>query len=137
MQSLPKILVIDDDETDRVALRRCLGAAGIGAIIDELDDGDEVVARIATNRYDCIVLDHRLPGETAFDVIARIRSAAIPTPILCVSGHEDDLGTALVAAGATAFLPKSQLSPPVLALHLRDALHSGLPPDPASDDHDE
>ena len=34
--ALSKILVIDDDEVDRVTLRRFLGKAGISAVIDEL-----------------------------------------------------------------------------------------------------
>ena len=123
--SLSKILVIDDDEIDRVTLRRYLGAAGIATIIDELPDGHDVIARIIENRYDCIVLDHFLPTENGFDVIARIRAAGIMTPILCVAGQDEDVGAALVAAGATDFLPKSDLSPGRLARRLRYALRLG------------
>lgn len=123
--ALSKILVIDDDEIDRVTLRRYLGAAGIASIIDELPDGHDVVARVLENRYDCIVLDHFLPTENGFDVIERIRAAGIETPILCVAGQDEDVGAALVAAGATDFLPKSDLSPSRLARRLRYALRLG------------
>lgn len=123
--SLSKILVIDDDEIDRVTLRRYLSAAGVASIIDELPDGHDVVARIQANKYDCIVLDHFLPSENGFDVIARIRAAGITTPILCVAGQDEEVGAALVAAGATDFLPKSDLSPGRLARRLRYALRLG------------
>lgn len=123
--SLSKILVIDDDEIDRVTVRRYLGAAGIASIIDELPDGHDVVQRVLDNRYDCIVLDHFLPTETAFEVIGRIRAAGIMTPILCVAGQDEEIGAALVAAGATDFLSKADLSPGRLARRLRYALRLG------------
>lgn len=119
---LTRLLVIDDDEVDRTTIRRYLGAAGISSIIDELASGKDVVAQAAGDRYDCIILDHFLPTETGFEVIARIRDAGIHTPVLCVAGQEEEVGAALVAAGATDFLPKSDLSPGRLARRLRYCL---------------
>ena len=50
--------------------------------IDELDHARDVVERLVAVAYDCLILDHHLHGETAVEVIVRIRAAALPTPIL-------------------------------------------------------
>jgi signal transduction histidine kinase len=114
-----RLLLVDDDEVDRMTIKRNLAAADVAAVVDELADGKDVVARVAAERYDCILLDHRLPGETAFEVIARLREAGSTVPILAVAGQDEDIGAALVAAGATDFLPKEDVTPARLAGRVR------------------
>ena len=63
-----RLLVIDDDEVDRTAIRRYLTAAAVPGTIDELDHARDVVARLGTVPYDCLILDHHLPGENSLDV---------------------------------------------------------------------
>jgi CheY-like chemotaxis protein len=115
---LMTLLVVDDDAVGRVMLRRCLSNAGLATIIDELPDGHDVVTRACGFQYDCIVLDHSLPGETSFEVIARLRAAGIATPILCVASQDEATGRALIAAGATDFVPKRALSAQLLSERL-------------------
>lgn len=120
-----RLLIIDDDEVDRSLVRRYLVAAGVAATIDEAGDARDVVPRSAGDVYDCIVLDHLLPGETAFEVVARLRQADIWTPILVVASQDEEVGAAIVAAGASDFLSKIDLSPSRLARRLRYVLRLG------------
>ncbi len=115
---LSRLLVVNSDELDRLTIRRYLDEAGVRAAIDELSDGRDIETRAQNDVYDCIILDHTLPGETAFDVLKRLRASGVTTPILCVAGLDDELGAQLVAAGATDFLPKADLSPAKLARRL-------------------
>jgi signal transduction histidine kinase len=120
-----RLLIVDDDEVDRQAIRRHLAASGVKATIDEVADARELVARLATESYDCLILDHHLPGETSLEVISRVRAAALDTPILCVTGQDEEAGAASVAAGASDFLSKVDLSPSRLSRRLRYVLRLG------------
>lgn len=131
-----RLLVIDDDEVDRIAIRRHLTAAAVPGTIDDVEHARDVVARLTEIPYDCLILDHHLPGETAVQVIARIRAAELPTPILCVTGHDEEVGAASVAAGASDFLAKLDLSPSRLSRRLRYVLRLGRAEQQARRDRD-
>ncbi len=120
-----RILVVEDDEVDRLAIRRHLKAAGLSATIDELADAATIVETATEGAYDCILLDHFLPGETGLDVITRVRDAGVTTPILCVASPGEEVGAALVAAGATDFLDKDDLSPGRLRRRILYAIRLG------------
>jgi signal transduction histidine kinase/CheY-like chemotaxis protein len=114
---LVRILVVDDDEVDRMTIRRHLESLDV--VIDELEDATDIVDRVRAGAYGCIILDHALPRETGLDVLARLRGAGLETPVLAITGADEAVGAALVAAGATDFLPKSDLTPLRLAGRLR------------------
>lgn len=106
-----RLLVVDDDEIDRLTIRRCLDQANVRSIVDELTSGAEVVERARSIPYDCIILDYALPGEDGGEIIRKLQLAGVTTPILVVSGQEEEVGAELVAAGATDFLRKEDLTP--------------------------
>ncbi|MCE9576170.1 MAG: response regulator [Deltaproteobacteria bacterium] len=118
LAELTRLLVVHADEAERLTIRRYLDEAGVRAAIDELGDGQELASRAQGETYDCIILDHAVPGETAIDVLARLRASGVTTPILCVAGLDEELGAALVEAGATDFVPRLDLSPAKLARRL-------------------
>lgn len=105
-----RLLVVDDDEIDRQSIRRCLEEANVRAIVDELTTGAEVVERARAVPYDCIILDHSLPGEDGAEIIRKLLAAGVASPILVVSGQDEEVGAELVAAGALDFLRKEDLT---------------------------
>jgi signal transduction histidine kinase/DNA-binding response OmpR family regulator len=115
LDDVMRLLIVDDDELDRLAIRRCLDQANVRSIVDELTSGAEVVERARAVPYDCIILDHSLPGEDGADLIRSLirtlQAAGVTTPILVVSGQDEEVGAELVAAGATDFLRKEDLTP--------------------------
>jgi two-component system, sensor histidine kinase and response regulator len=114
-----RILLVDDDEVDRLTIRRYLTQAKLRAEVDELSAGADVVARAQATLYDCIILDHSLPGESGIDIIRRLHEAGVTTPILVVAGQDEEVGAELVAAGATDFLCKEDLTASRLERRLR------------------
>lgn len=117
-----RLLVVDDDEVDRQAIRRHLRTAGVDAVIEELSDAHDLVARADAEHFDCIILDYHLPDETAIEVIERVLAAGIDTPILCITGQDEEVGATTVAAGALDFLSKVDMSPSRLTRRLRYVL---------------
>jgi signal transduction histidine kinase len=124
-ETCQRVLIVDDDEVDRLAIRRALAASGVAEHVDEELDGARVPARLAERAYDCVILDLDLPGDSGLRVLERIRAAGFATPVLVVSGDDEASAARTVAAGATDDLPKADLSPARLARRLRYAIRVG------------
>src|SRR5262249_14317291 len=120
-----RLLIVDDDEADRIALRRAAAAWDAGATIEAMPNANGRPEALASGRSDCVVLAYGLQGAPALEIVRRLREAGIQVPILAVTGADDTVGTQLVAAGATDFLPKSDLEPARLVRRIRHAVRLG------------
>jgi signal transduction histidine kinase len=126
MMERARILLIDDDLVDRLAIRRALDQSGFQAVLDEASDADEALAKVGATTYDCLLLDHDLPRMSGSELARRLRAAGDLTPIVLVTGAQDeDLLQTAVDAGITDFFPKGDLSPRRLALRIRFAIRIG------------
>ena len=118
-----KILVVDDDDVDRMAVRRALKASGLEATVTEADDAKSALARLAKEHFDCTLLDYRMPGSDGLDVVRLARDKGILVPFIMLTGFGDEqTAVELMKAGAADYIPKSSLTPERLALSLRGVL---------------
>jgi signal transduction histidine kinase/ActR/RegA family two-component response regulator len=102
-----KVLVTDDHPANRELVRLFL--AGIGAEIAEAGDGEQAVEAAASQAFDVILMDLRMPRLDGIGAVTRIRAAAGPnqtTPILAFTADAesafDDRLRALGFDGAVA-----------------------------------
>jgi signal transduction histidine kinase/FixJ family two-component response regulator len=117
------ILLIDDDEVDRMAVRRLLASAATPPIVDESDSGEAALERVAAQLYDCVLLDVRLPGQSGLDVLRAMRASEIRTPVVMLTGFGDeDTAVECMKAGASDYIAKSSLSANRLLNSVRQAL---------------
>jgi CheY-like chemotaxis protein len=56
------ILLVDDDEVDRLAVKRMLRQAGLDVEVEERSDREGALSAAQARRFDCALLDYRLPG---------------------------------------------------------------------------
>jgi signal transduction histidine kinase len=122
-----RLLVIDDDLVDRLAIRRAVEQSGLDATIDEANEADEALRRVQTAEYDCLLLDQDLPGTPGVELAAQLRQAGWLTPIVFVTGrtNAEELLPQAVDAGVTDFIPKTDLSPRRLGLRIQFAIRVG------------
>jgi two-component system, OmpR family, KDP operon response regulator KdpE len=80
----PSLLLVEDDDATRVAVRRDLVARGYR--VDDVPDGSTALARWDARRPDVILLDLGLPDLDGLAIIRRIRREAT-TPILVLSAR--------------------------------------------------
>lgn len=79
-----RALLIEDD---LVAARgTSMAVRGLGAIVDEVDTGEEGIELARRYDYDIIVVDLMLPDIEGYEVIRRLRLARVATPVLILSG---------------------------------------------------
>lgn len=82
------VLIVDDDEAVRTMLYKVIRSNGIEA--DTAAGGMEALNLIGQKTYDLILLDINMHGMDGFQVIQKIRSQGINTPIIVVSGRVED-----------------------------------------------
>jgi signal transduction histidine kinase/CheY-like chemotaxis protein len=117
-----RILVVDDDELDRLAVRRCLKQSGIDAGVDEASSAAETMRSVGAADYDCVLLDYYLPGDDSLGLLRMLRDSVPGTPVVIFTGQGDeDIAVELMKAGAADYLPKASLSPDRLTSAVRHA----------------
>ncbi len=106
-----KILIVDDDEVDRMSVRRALGKSGMDARIEEVGTCSEALAALRESHFDCALLDYLLPDGDGLSLLHDIRAADITTPVVMLTGQRDErLIVELLRAGAADYLSKNELS---------------------------
>ncbi len=115
------ILLIDDDDVDRMATRRALKATDIQATLQEAMSAKEGFEAAKSRNYDCILLDYQLPDGDGLTLLRKLRAEQINTPVIMMTGQGDEeLAVEILHAGAHDYLPKNRLNPESLT----QALHS-------------
>ncbi|MBF2067885.1 MAG: response regulator [Calothrix sp. C42_A2020_038] len=123
MEETLKILVVDDDEVDRMAVRRALLNAGVLIELSEVGTCSEAIIKVKKTSYDCVFLDYRLPDGDGLTLIFQLRAANIKFPLVVLTGQSDEqVAVELMKAGATDYLSKSRVSSETLAQVLRNAM---------------
>ena len=79
-----RVLLVEDDLTAARGISLMLKAGG--AVVDQVDTGEEALDLVRHYDYDIIVLDLILPDIEGYDVVRRMRAARIDTPVLILSG---------------------------------------------------
>ncbi|MDF1722384.1 MAG: response regulator [Minwuia sp.] len=105
MQRTPHLLIIDDDREIRDLLARFLVRHELR--VDTARDGRDMDAKLASGRFDLLVLDLMMPGEDGLAICRRLRGSGVKTPIIMLTalGEEADRIVGL-EVGADDYLPK-------------------------------
>jgi DNA-binding response OmpR family regulator/drug/metabolite transporter (DMT)-like permease len=102
------VLVVDDTRVSRLVATKALRQLDCDWI--EAGGGQEALDRLAAEDFDLVLLDIEMPDISGMDVLQRMRGAEnrLDTPVLIISGHDDDMETVAhaIQLGAEDFLPK-------------------------------
>ncbi|GJD49762.1 Adaptive-response sensory-kinase SasA [Methylobacterium crusticola] len=118
-----RILLIDDDQVDRTAVRRALAKAGLVHELTEAPDGTTGLRLAQARAFDCVLLDYRLPDVDAFDLLRTLLSPEGGSQaVLMLTGEGDpEIAFRLMRAGALDYLAKGEATPSSLARAIRYA----------------
>jgi FixJ family two-component response regulator len=103
--SLPVVLVVDDDESVRVALTNLFRSMHFDVLV--FGSAPELMASKLPDAAGCLVLDIRLPGVNGLEFQGELAKAGIHLPIVFMTGHGDiPMSVKAMKAGAIDFLTK-------------------------------
>jgi HAMP domain-containing protein/CheY-like chemotaxis protein len=83
-----RLLVVEDNPAEQFSIRELLGDEDIDVVI--ATTGQEALAALQVQPYDCVVLDLRLPDMSGFEVLEQLRdtSGLSDVPIVVFTGKE-------------------------------------------------
>ena len=130
--SIPHVLVVDDDQRLRDLLRRYLSEHGFR--VTTAENASDAREKLSVISPDLMVLDVMMPGETGLELVQALRASAgadLPVLLLTARGSPEDR-IAGFEAGADDYLGKP-FEPKELVLRIRAKLRRTAPaPSPAA-----
>ena len=119
-ETIPTIVVIDDDPAIRAALGALLRSVGLQVKL--LASVGEFFKSGRPEGPSCLVLDVRLPGTSGLDFQCELADANVHLPIIFITGHGDiPMSVQAMKGGAIEFLTK-----PFRDQDLLDAIQHGI-----------
>ncbi|MBQ3646517.1 MAG: response regulator, partial [Synergistaceae bacterium] len=120
-----KILVVDDNDMNRIVLRSLMKENQV--MIDEAESGEECLNKISQNQYDVILMDYMMPRMDGKETLQRIKQmpdapGAKAKIIVCTANALVGVRAELLSAGFDDFLSK-----PVNGKELEEMLLKYIP----------
>ncbi len=103
---MTRVMIADDHQLLRQALRRALEEAGL-EVVAEAGDGEEATRLVSLHRPDVVVMDVTMPVLDGIEATRRIHAATGHSRVLVLTMHDEDaLRVRALRAGAVGFLTK-------------------------------
>ena len=103
---MPKILIVEDEDSIRRVLRNILSEENSSWEIDDAQDGVEAIEKLSKN-YDLVLCDIKMPKADGIEVLNFASEHFPDTSIVMISGHADlDTAVECMRKGAYDFISK-------------------------------
>lgn len=118
------ILLIEDSQTDRTLIERLLHKAfGENCRIAHNSSLSAALGRLASTRFDAVLLDLTLPDNSGPSACDQIRDTSRDTPVVVLTGIDDEaVALESLNRGAQEFLVKGRVDERLLARAVRYAI---------------
>ena len=104
------ILHLEDSELDHQLVCRALLKEKLPFQITRVDSLDDFASQLARQPFDVILADYRLPGFTALDAWAALKTSNTRLPFILLSGAiGEPAAVAAIQLGISDYLPKDKL----------------------------
>ncbi|WP_319543269.1 response regulator [uncultured Pseudodesulfovibrio sp.] len=105
METIARILVVDDEERFRKSMVRILKSKGY--VVDEACDGMDALNKLATGGFDVVLLDLKMPELSGEETYNEIRLQGFDVETICLTGHVSiNEATQLLQRGVFDYLVK-------------------------------
>ncbi|MCB9730302.1 MAG: diguanylate cyclase [Deltaproteobacteria bacterium] len=102
------MLVVDDDSVDRIAIGRML--EGIFEV-ELVSSAAAAFERLAEQRFDCVLVDYRLPETDGVRVVERLwADPAAPAAIMLTGSGDEAVAVRAMKHGALDYLTKANIT---------------------------
>lgn len=107
------ILIVDDDQVDRIHIRRMMRRIDCDNIITEAEDVDSALTLLIEQNFDVVLLDYTMPKKNGLALLREIQAQQIEkhSAIIMMSTSEhEELALSCLNAGAHDFILKSDIT---------------------------
>jgi len=104
-----RILLVEDDEHDRLAFHRTLEKSSVACEITDCILAEEALLQVLADAslFDVVVIDHKLPGMSGLDLCKELLSKKTPLPLVLMTGRgSQELAIEALKAGVDDYIVK-------------------------------
>ncbi|MFD3918506.1 response regulator [Streptomyces sp. NPDC058595] len=106
-RELVRVVIVDDEQLVRMALRLCIDGEPDLSVAGEAADGDAAITMVDEQRPDVVLMDVRMPGRDGLSATREILAQSVPPRVLMLTTFDsDDLLLGALRAGALGFVLK-------------------------------
>ncbi len=110
IDSVLRLLIIEDSEDDALLLLHCFRAAGYRCHSARVENASSMRTALASEPWDVVLSDHRMPDFSAVAALGIMQELGLDLPFVIVSGFiDEDTAIAAMRAGAHDYLSKDKL----------------------------
>lgn len=118
-----KILLVEDNSTDALIIAKRLEQQGLERYqVHHESTLDAGIKTLQTMRFDAAILDLSLPDSDGLDTVKSFMKVAGATPVVVLTGSENELGIEAIKLGAQDYLMKRTIDWPRLGRTLAFAI---------------
>lgn len=124
ISEIPRVSIVDDDESVREAIKSLIRSVGLGAEV--FASAEDFLNSDYRRDTSCLILDVRMPGMSGLELQQQLVSADCPIPIIFITAHasDEEARARALQSGAVDFLLKP-FSEEALLSDVYAALYSG------------
>ncbi len=120
-----KIIIADDHAIVRKGLVQVISETEDISVVEEAENGNELLAKIRVLDLDLVVMDISMPEKSGWDVIAQMKIEYPRLPVIILSVYpEEDYALKFFQAGASGYLNKTA-APELLVEAIRKVADGG------------
>ena len=104
-----RILLVEDDEHDRLAFRRTFKKSHMVVEITECDRAEDALQRLSVepSAFDLVVVDHQLPGMSGLHLCKKLIAENLSSPLVILTGKgSQHLAVEALKAGVDDYIVK-------------------------------
>jgi two-component system, NarL family, invasion response regulator UvrY len=122
---MTKILIGDDHPIVRHGLKQIIAEESDMQVLGEAADAQEVLAQVAREDWDVVILDLQMPGRGGLQVLETLRREHPKLPVLVLSVQpEDQYAVRVLKCGAAGYMTK-ETAPEELVKAIRKVVGGG------------
>lgn len=113
-----KVLVVDDDDVDRVAISRAIKnirSPSSEYLMTEVNDFEAAKEKLASDKFDICIIDHNLGSHTGTELVKNLKSKSNSPAFILLSGViTEDMAKEAINLGIFDVIDKQDLTPALL-----------------------
>lgn len=103
------ILMVDDDDAFRIAMKQALSSGGKYRV-RSADSGEAAIEALQHDRFDVILLDYRMPGISGLNVLQWMHEQKLDTPVVMMTAAgSESIAVEAMKLGAYDYVRKEQV----------------------------